>query len=162
VIAVRRIGPDDLVAMRALNAVFARAFDDPEAYASAPPADGWLAEQLAKQATVVLVAEQDGAVIGGLVAYELDKLEQARRELYIYDLAVAEAHRRQGVATALIAWLRQHAAERGAWVIYVQADHGDQPAIALYTKLGVREDVLHFDIVPAQGRTTSHPTAASG
>ncbi len=25
---------------------------------------------------------------------------------------------------------------------------GDDPAIALYTKLGVREDVLHFDIAP--------------
>jgi hypothetical protein len=28
----------------------------------------------------------------------------------------------------------------------VQADHGDDPAIALYTGLGTREDVLHFDI----------------
>jgi aminoglycoside 3-N-acetyltransferase I len=38
-------------------------------------------------------------------------------------------------------------------VIYVQADHGDGPAIELYTKLGVREDVLHFDIpVPDGGR----------
>ena len=33
-------------------------------------------------------------------------------------------------------------------MIFVQADTGveDEPAIALYTKLGVREDVLHFDI----------------
>jgi aminoglycoside 3-N-acetyltransferase I len=28
----------------------------------------------------------------------------------------------------------------------VQADLGDAPAIALYSKLGTREDVLHFDI----------------
>jgi aminoglycoside 3-N-acetyltransferase I len=28
----------------------------------------------------------------------------------------------------------------------VQADHGDDPAIKLYSKLGHREDVLHFDI----------------
>jgi hypothetical protein len=40
------------------------------------------------------------------------------------------------------------AAARGIYVIFVQADHGDEPAIALYTKLGVREDVLHFDIAP--------------
>jgi aminoglycoside 3-N-acetyltransferase I len=33
-------------------------------------------------------------------------------------------------------------------VIYVQADHGDDPAIALYSGLGRREDVLHFDIAP--------------
>lgn len=38
------------------------------------------------------------------------------------------------------------AAQRGAWVVYVQADHGDDPAVALYTKLGVREDVMHFDL----------------
>jgi aminoglycoside 3-N-acetyltransferase I len=25
----------------------------------------------------------------------------------------------------------------------------DEPAIALYSKLGVREEVLHFDIAPA-------------
>jgi aminoglycoside 3-N-acetyltransferase I len=36
-------------------------------------------------------------------------------------------------------------------VIYVQADHGDDPAIELYTKLGVREDVLHFDIPVPDG-----------
>lgn len=42
--------------------------------------------------------------------------------------------------------LQRIAADRGAYVIYVQADHGDDPAIALYTKLGAREDVMHFDI----------------
>ena len=31
---------------------------------------------------------------------------------------------------------------------YVQADYGDNAAIALYTKLGTREDVIHFDIPP--------------
>jgi aminoglycoside 3-N-acetyltransferase I len=80
------------------------------------------------------------------VAYEFDKFERMRREFYIYDLAVAEHQRRQGVATALIKHLCEIAAERGAWVVFVQADHGDDPAVALYEKLGVREDVLHFDI----------------
>jgi len=38
--------------------------------------------------------------------------------------------------------------------INVQADTGveDEPAIALYTKLGTREAVLHFDI-PVPGRS---------
>jgi len=40
------------------------------------------------------------------------------------------------------------AAKRGAYVIYVQADRGDAAAVALYTKLGVAEAVLHFDIEP--------------
>jgi aminoglycoside 3-N-acetyltransferase I len=103
---------------------------------------------LAKEHVISLVALSEGQVIGGLVAYELDKLEQERSEIYIYDLAVDDAFRRQGVATALIRYLSEIATSRGAWVIYVQADYGDEPAIALYTKLGRREDVMHFDIDP--------------
>jgi len=43
------------------------------------------------------------------------------------------------------------AAARAAYVIFVQADIEDDPAIALYTKLGIREDVLHFDIAVMGG-----------
>jgi aminoglycoside 3-N-acetyltransferase I len=91
---------------------------------------------------------KDGGVVGGLAAYELRKFEQARSEIYLYDLAVAATHRRRGIATGLIEALRDIGARRGAYVIFVQADTGieDEPAIALYTKLGAREDVLHFDI----------------
>jgi aminoglycoside 3-N-acetyltransferase I len=84
--------------------------------------------------------------VGALAGYELQKFEKERSEFYIYDLAVAAAARRRGIATALIEALKPIAASRGAQVIFVQADHGDDPAIALYTKLGRREDVLHFDI----------------
>ncbi len=135
--------------MRALNALFAREFDDPESYAANPPDDAHLADQLSNPAVIVLVAEEEGSIVGGLVAYELPKLEQQRSEIYIYDLAVASARRREGIATGLIAQLQHIAKARGAWVIYVQADYGDEPAIALYTKLGIREDVMHFDIAIA-------------
>lgn len=145
---VRRLSEVDVPLMRALNRVFGEAFDDLEAYGAAPPEDGYLAELLGRPSVIVLAALADGAVVGGLVAYEMDKFEQARRETYIYDLAVAEAHRRRGIATALIERLRTVARERGAWVVYVQADRGDAPAIALYEGLGAREDVLHFDITP--------------
>ena len=92
-------------------------------------------------------------VIGGIAAYELIKIEQERSEIYIYDLAVAEKHWRQGIATALIEELKKIAQVRGAYVIFVQADTDvdDEPAIALYTKLGTREDVLHFDIAVESG-----------
>ena len=85
-------------------------------------------------------------VAGGLAAYELRKFEQERSEIYIYDLAVRQAYRRQGIATALIEHLKRIAAERGAYVIFVQADYGDDPAVALYTRFGHREDVMHVGI----------------
>ena len=144
--SIRKLELGDAELFRSLNAMFGEAFGDSEAYGAAPPSDAYLATLLAKQHVIPIVALSRSEVVGGLVAYELDKFEQSRSEIYIYDLAVAEAHRRQGIATALIERLREIAAERGAWVIYVQADLGDEPAIALYTKLGRREDVLHFDI----------------
>ena len=150
---VRRLGADDVPAMRAANALFAAVFDDADSYAAAPPSDRWLAERLADRGSVALVAEADGAVIGALAGYELRKFERERSEFYIYDLAVEAGHRRRGVATALIAALRRIAAEAGGWTVFVQADPGDLPAIALYTRLGVREDVLHFDIPPGEAGT---------
>jgi aminoglycoside 3-N-acetyltransferase I len=143
---VSRLGPAHLPQMRALNALFADAFEEPQHYAANPPDDAWLQRQLASAQTIVLVAEEGAEMLGGLVAYELPKLEQARSEIYIYDIAVAVAHRRTGVATALIAALQPIARACGAWVIYVQAGYGDEPAIALYTKLGAREDVMHVNI----------------
>ena len=82
-------------------------------------------------------------MVGGIAAYELQKFEQERSEIYLYDLAVAAAHRRRGIATALILELKRIAAARGAYVVFVQADPADAPVIALYAKLGVREDVVH-------------------
>lgn len=148
---VRRLGTEQLAEMRGVNRLFATEFDDEASYAAAPPPDSYLRRLLSNEHCVVLCAEAEGAVIGALVAYELEKFEQARSEFYIYDLAVARRSRRQGVATALIEALRAHAASRGGWVIFVQADHVDPPAIALYEKLGVREEVLHFDIAVKPG-----------
>jgi aminoglycoside 3-N-acetyltransferase I len=131
-----------------LLAVFAKAFDDAESYVSAPPSDDYLNTLVGRDDFIPLVAVSDGAVVGGLAAYVLRKFEQERSEIYIYDLAVDENYRRRGIATGLINKLREIAREKGAWVIYVQADHGDDSAIKLYESLGTREDVLHFDIMP--------------
>lgn len=128
--------------------MFGEAFDERETFERAPPDDDYLRTLLAKPHVCVLVALAGGEVVGGLVAYELEKFEQARSEIYIYDLAVAAPWRRRGAATALITELRRLARERGAWVIFVQGDYGDDPALALYDKLGTREEVLHFDIEP--------------
>jgi len=145
-VEIRKLRPADLDAMRGMLRMFGDAFDEAEKYAAAVPDDGYLARLLAKDHYIALAAITEGEVVGGLAAYELEKCEQARSEIYIYDLAVAQSHRRQGIATALIEELRRIAAQRGAYVIFVQADYGDDPAIALYTKLGIREDVMHFDI----------------
>jgi aminoglycoside 3-N-acetyltransferase I len=144
--SVVELAPEDVKLMEAMLTVFGEAFDEPETYSGARPGTDYLERLLGSEQFIALAALKDGEVVGGIGAYVLQKFEQARSEIYIYDLAVAAAHRREGIATAMILALNQITARRGAYVIYVQADTGDAPAIALYTKLGMREDVLHFDI----------------
>ncbi len=144
--SIQPIAPDDIAMMEGLLTVFGEAFDEVETYSGARPSAAYLKRLLGSDYFIALAALKSGKVVGGIAAYELRKFEQERSEIYIYDLAVSAAHRREGIATALILELKKIAAARGAYVIFVQADLGDAPAIALYTKLGTREDVLHFDI----------------
>lgn len=134
--------------------VFGDAFGDPHTYTGQPPSDTYVGTLLAKPHVIVLAAFDGEDVVGGLAAYELEKFEQERREIYLYDLAVAATHRRRGIARRLIGTLQQIAREQRAYVIFVQADYGDDAAIALYASLGTREDVMHFDIAAADGSTT--------
>jgi aminoglycoside 3-N-acetyltransferase I len=144
---IRRLGPDDLIAMRGMLRCFGEAFDDATTYLGHPPEDAYTVELLGDPSFVPLAAIVEGEVVGALVAYELRKFEQRRSEFYIYDLAVLAAHRRRGIATALIEALKPIARARDGWVIFVQADAVDAPAVALYDRLGAREDdVFHFDI----------------
>lgn len=161
-LAIHRLGPADTAGMAALLDLFQQVFDDTESYGSKRPGPAYLRSLLGSDTFFALTATAAGTTVGGLAAYELRKFEQERSEIYLYDLAVADTHRRQGVATALIRALQGIAAERGAYVIFVQADLGDDPAIALYTGLGVREDVLHFDIaVPGKGAEADADPAGS-
>ena len=142
----KQITSSDTDVLRDLLAVFGLAFEDVHTYQDAQPSDEYLAALLAKLDFIALVALSEDKVVGGLAAYVLQKFEQERSEVYIYDLAVLEKHRRKGIATKLINELKLIAKEKNAYVIYVQADQGDIPAIKLYESLGVKEDVHHFDI----------------
>ena len=145
---IEQIKPDSMPVMRELIRCFAVVFDEHDTYLANQASDEYLVKLLNDSTFIAVCATVDKSVVGGLVAYELKKFEQPRSEIYIYDLAVTQPYRRQGIATALIDQVKKIALERQAWVVYVQADKGDEPATKLYSKLGVREDVLHFDISP--------------
>ena len=143
----RQLSDSDVALLLELLKVFGDAFEEPRTYQGAVPSHAYLHSLLGQRHFIVVVAlDENSRVVGGLAAYELEKFEQERIEIYIYDLAVAEQHRRRGIATGLINKLKDIARERGAYVIFVQADRGDVPAIKLYESLGTREDVHHFDI----------------
>ena len=143
---IKQVTRRDHHLMNDLLDLFGEAFEEPEVYDGKRPDEVYMQKLLDSDVFIALVALKQNNVIGGLVAYELKKFEQKRSEIYIYDLAVAERYRRCGIATALIENLKLIARKRGVWVIFVQADYTDEPAIRLYEKLGKREKVLHFDI----------------
>jgi hypothetical protein len=80
--------------LQELNRLFAEAFDDDENYQNFPPSDSYLNNLLSKENFLCLVAldklenqTHREILVGGLVAYVLEKFEQERKEIYIYDLA---------------------------------------------------------------------------
>lgn len=160
-VGIQQLTRDDEAVMKSLLATFGKAFDEAQTYGRNQPGASYLKQLLGSDFFIALAALKNGEVVGGLAAYELRKFEQERSEIYIYDLAIAVEHRREDIATALIQHLKKLAAARAAYVIFVQADVSDEPAIALYSKLGVREDVLHFDI-EVGSNDAAQPVAAGG
>ena len=141
-----QLSAEDVPLLRGMLAMFGEAFGERETYQGAVPDQSYLKRLLERPHFIALAALDGERVVGGLAAYELEKFEQARSEIYVYDLAVDAEHRRRGIATALIRALQEIAADRRAYVIFVHADRGNEPAIRLYASLGTREDVYHFDI----------------
>jgi aminoglycoside 3-N-acetyltransferase I len=142
----QQLSSTDVALLKNLLKVFGQAFNEVATYQDAVPSDTYLQSLLAKPHFIALVAKHGDEVVGGLAAYELEKFERDRREIYIYDLAIAEEHRRKGVATQLIKNLQRIAKTCNAYVIFVQADPEDEPAIRLYESFGKRESPYHFDI----------------
>jgi aminoglycoside 3-N-acetyltransferase I len=112
------LGSDDVAHVEAILTVFGVAFDEAKIYSASRPSKAYLRRLLGSKYFIALVALKNGSVVGGLAAYELQKFEQERSEIYIYDLAVASAHRREGIATALIKELERIATARAAYVIF--------------------------------------------
>lgn len=91
---------------------------------------------LADPRSLVLVAF-DGAVPVGLVlAHELPRRHGDRSKLFVYEVDVAETHRRRGVATALLERLAGLARERGIRSGFVLTDRDNVAANALYRSAG--------------------------
>src|SRR4029079_8456738 len=111
-------GSADVASMRAMLAMFGAAFGDVATYTARQPDDDYLERLLARDTFVAIAAFARGAVVGGLAGYLLPKFEQARSELYIYDLAVAAGEHRRGIASALVRAVQRLAADRGAWVVF--------------------------------------------
>ena len=84
----------------------------------------------------MLVAFAGCRPVGFVLAHELPRRHGDRSRLFVYEVDVAESHRRRGIATALLTRLGELAAARGIRTAFVLADEDNVPANALYARVG--------------------------
>ncbi|MFL5960017.1 MAG: GNAT family N-acetyltransferase [Gaiellaceae bacterium] len=91
---------------------------------------------LADPRTLLLVAFDGERPVGLVLAHELPRRHGDRAKLFVYEVDVAESHRRRGIASALLARLAELARERGIRTGFVLAEPDNGPANALYRAAG--------------------------
>jgi ribosomal protein S18 acetylase RimI-like enzyme len=99
---------------------------------------------LADPRTLMLVAFAGEQPVGFVLAHELPRRHGDRAKLFVYEVDVAETHRRRGIASALLARLAELARERGIRAGFVLTDEDNAAANALYDRAGGRphQDVM--------------------
>ena len=115
-IAVRRLSPGDEHVVRGLAT-------------KEPPARA--AELLADERTHFLVAFEGYEPAGFVLAYELIRRHGSPSMLFVYEVEVAKAYRRRGIATALLRRLAEIARERGVPEGFLLTERANAATMAL-------------------------------
>ena len=91
---------------------------------------------LADPRTLMLVAFDAGRPVGFVLAHVLPRRHGHPAGLFVYEVDVAESHRRRGIASTLLARLGELARERGIPAGFVLTEPDNGPANALYRDAG--------------------------
>lgn len=101
-----------------------------------PLSDDYLDGLLGRDGFWAMAAFVDGEIVGGLTAHTMPMTRTETSEVFIYDIAVKENHRRKGVGRHLMAALREAAATGNIQDVLVGADNEDGHALDFYRALG--------------------------
>ncbi len=100
------------------------------------PTATWAAKFLSSEGHHLLVAFGDGeAPIGFVTGVETTHPDKGT-EMFLYELAVREDHRRRGIGKALVEALAELARERGCYGMWVATELDNDAALATYRSAG--------------------------
>jgi ribosomal protein S18 acetylase RimI-like enzyme len=142
---IRPLAPGDEAAWKALWRVFVAEVG--EHASEAEIARAWATLMDEGAALYGLVAEM-GSELAGFVLYApIPYPWGCGRACYLVDIGVAAAHRRKGVARALITALAERGrAERWRHIFWL-AQPGNQGARRLYDSLAKQSDLVRYDLM---------------
>ena len=121
---IARMGPGDQERVMAAAALF-----------DYPPRSDAVKRFLADPNHHLLIAYSDDVPAGFVSGVEVTHPDKGT-EMFLYELAVGETHRRHGTGTALVEALRDLARERGCYGMWVLTDDDNAAAGATYRKAG--------------------------
>ena len=110
-------------------------FDEPARHAEAE-------RFVAMPGHFIFVAYEDGTPAGFVSGVEMIHPDKGA-EMFLYELGVDERFRGQGIATALVATLRDLARERGCYAMWVLTDDDNTAAVSAYRRAGANEPSAH-------------------
>lgn len=129
---VRRLGVDD--AALAANALRSLKGPAPSEFSGG----GHVRPLLSHTENILLVAEEDGAPVGYLVAYALDRVDRPRKMVCLYEIEVTPARRRRGIGRAMVEELIALCRRENVMKVWVVASRGNAAAMRLYASTGAR------------------------
>jgi ribosomal protein S18 acetylase RimI-like enzyme len=100
-----------------------------------PPTPEWTEKFLASDIHHLLLALDDGRAVGFVSGVEMTHPDKGT-EMFLYELAVHEHHRNQGVGRALVRALADLAREHGCYGMWVLTDEDNAAALAAYRAAG--------------------------
>jgi ribosomal protein S18 acetylase RimI-like enzyme len=107
------------------------------------PADGPTAKRfLDAEGHVLFVAYAGETPVGFVSGVEMTHPDKGT-EMFLYELAVADDSRREGIGEALVTALRDFARERGCYDMWVLTDADNSAALATYAASGAGHPSSH-------------------
>ena len=152
-VTIRPATAADVRAMGRLGAVLVQThhdFDAARFIAATPQTEhgyaAYLGSQLAKRDIVVLVAEDDGDVLGytfaGIERY--DYMELRGPAGVLYDIVVDQAHRGRGIGQALLDATLAELKTRGAPQVVLSTAERNESAQRLFARAGFRRTMIEM------------------
>jgi GNAT superfamily N-acetyltransferase len=135
VIEIRRALATDAARLYPLTLAFATSLQPDQA------SFRWAFERLIQQEdTMLLVAEDDGLLVGYILASDHYALFAGGRIAWVEELMVAETHRRSGLGRQLMQAVEEWAASRGAKMVTLAT----RRAAPFYRSIGYEESASYF------------------